>query len=205
MSPKPTPTTGETLREVGEFGLIDRIAARFGALAGVERESSGGVDPGEGRGWLGIGDDCTVLPLAMIGEGATGALPEKPTTPAEVLLATTDLLVEGSHFRLEWTTPEDLGYKALAVNLSDVAAMGGSALVLSNPRIATANTHGTGCTYSSAIAAGRARGLPLTDAVREANAYLHRAIEQASLWRVGGGHGPVHHFHPFFPIAGRDR
>lgn len=73
-------------------------------------------------------------------------------------------------------------------------------LTLANPRIATANTHGTGCTYSSAIAAGLAKGLPLPDAVREANAYLHRAIEQASRWQVGGGHGPVHHFHPFFPI-----
>lgn len=63
------------------------------------------------------------------------------------------------------------------------------------PRIATSNTHGTGCTLSSAIAAGLATGLPLPDAVRRAHGWLHGAILAADGLNVGSGHGPVHHFH----------
>ena len=64
-----------------------------------------------------------------------------------------------------------------------------------NARIHTANTHGTGCTLSSAIAAGLARGRTLSEAVKAAVAYVHRAIECADELEVGTGHGPVHHFH----------
>lgn len=62
-------------------------------------------------------------------------------------------------------------------------------------RIATANTHGTGCSLSSAIAAGLARGLPLPVAVHRAHAWLHGAIRAADTLEIGRGHGPVHHFH----------
>jgi hydroxymethylpyrimidine/phosphomethylpyrimidine kinase len=63
--------------------------------------------------------------------------------------------------------------------------------VLSGPRIATPHTHGTGCTFSAAIAAGLARGLAPMDAAREARAYLQGAIEHAE--PLGHGHGPVNH------------
>jgi hydroxymethylpyrimidine/phosphomethylpyrimidine kinase len=66
---------------------------------------------------------------------------------------------------------------------------------LAAPRIATRNTHGTGCTLSSAIAAGLSRGLPLEEAVREAKAYLTAALQAADRLSIGHGHGPVHHFH----------
>lgn len=63
------------------------------------------------------------------------------------------------------------------------------------PRIETRNTHGTGCSLSSAIAAGLACDLPLKQAVCEAHDWLHGAILAADRLRIGTGHGPVHHFH----------
>jgi hydroxymethylpyrimidine/phosphomethylpyrimidine kinase len=63
------------------------------------------------------------------------------------------------------------------------------------PRIATQNTHGTGCTLSSAVAAGLAKGLALADAVSEAKAYVSVAIAAADRLKVGSGRGPLHHFH----------
>ncbi|WP_170550244.1 bifunctional hydroxymethylpyrimidine kinase/phosphomethylpyrimidine kinase [Ruegeria atlantica] len=63
----------------------------------------------------------------------------------------------------------------------------------------TRNTHGTGCTLSSSIAAGLARGLGLTDAVVQAHEYLQGAIAEADGLMVGQGHGPVHHFHRVWP------
>jgi hydroxymethylpyrimidine/phosphomethylpyrimidine kinase len=62
-------------------------------------------------------------------------------------------------------------------------------------RIVTANTHGTGCTLSSAVAAGLAKGMPLTEAVRAAKTYVTAAIAAADRVKVGAGNGPVHHFH----------
>jgi hydroxymethylpyrimidine/phosphomethylpyrimidine kinase len=62
------------------------------------------------------------------------------------------------------------------------------------PRIDTANTHGTGCTYASAIASRLALGDELLEAVRGAKAYLTEAIRRS--YSVGRGHGPVDHLHP---------
>jgi hydroxymethylpyrimidine/phosphomethylpyrimidine kinase len=69
---------------------------------------------------------------------------------------------------------------------------------LAADRIATRNTHGTGCTLSSAIAAGLAKGLDLTEAVRDAKAYVTAALAAADRLAVGSGHGPVHHFHAWW-------
>ncbi|GLS56395.1 bifunctional hydroxymethylpyrimidine kinase/phosphomethylpyrimidine kinase [Methylobacterium gregans] len=61
-------------------------------------------------------------------------------------------------------------------------------------RAPTRNTHGTGCTLSSAVAAGLARGLDLPDAVEAAKTYVSGAIAAANRLAIGRGHGPVHHF-----------
>ncbi|MEO9274164.1 bifunctional hydroxymethylpyrimidine kinase/phosphomethylpyrimidine kinase [Marinomonas sp. 5E14-1] len=68
-------------------------------------------------------------------------------------------------------------------------------ITLHAPRIKTQNTHGTGCTYSSSIAAWLAKGATMTEAVKQSHTYLHRAIECADQLHIGAGHGPVHHFH----------
>ena len=82
------------LNELGEFGLIGLIREKFASVPD--------------SGYEGIGDDCAVM---SCGDGTS-------------LVVTTDMLVEEVHFRLRTTDPYRLGRKSLAVNLSDVAAMG---------------------------------------------------------------------------------
>jgi hydroxymethylpyrimidine/phosphomethylpyrimidine kinase len=69
---------------------------------------------------------------------------------------------------------------------------------LAAPRHPTRNTHGTGCTLSSAIAAGLAKGLDLPAAVRAAKAYVTAAIAAADGLAIGHGHGPLNHFHAYW-------
>eukprot|EP00727_Mastigamoeba_balamuthi_P011401 m51a1_g6884 putative phosphomethylpyrimidine kinase (502) ;mRNA; f:231043-232592 len=74
----------------------------------------------------------------------------------------------------------------------------GETLELASQRISTPNTHGTGCTLSSAVAAFLAQGLPMNDAVRRAKDYVSQAIAEGAQYKIGKGHGPVHHFHSFW-------
>lgn len=74
----------------------------------------------------------------------------------------------------------------------------GSLTLLPSPRIETGNTHGTGCTLSSAIAAYLAKGAELTTAAKLAKDYISAAIREGAKYEIGKGHGPVHHFHPFW-------
>ena len=69
---------------------------------------------------------------------------------------------------------------------------------LKSRRLDTPNTHGTGCTLSSALAASLAKGMDLDSAARAAKEYIARAIEAGAAYRIGHGHGPVHHFHQWW-------
>ena len=71
----------------------------------------------------------------------------------------------------------------------------GKSTRLTSRRVDTVNTHGTGCTLSSAIASFLALGHPLDESARLAKEYIASAIEAGSRYRIGKGHGPVHHFH----------
>ena len=71
-------------------------------------------------------------------------------------------------------------------------------LPLRSRRLATRNTHGTGCTLSSALAAFLAQGCTLNDAATKAKEYIAAAIEAGAAYEIGHGHGPVHHFFRFW-------
>lgn len=107
---------------------------------------------------------------------------------------------------------ESQGKRLLAMGASAVLIKGGhgqgaesidylirkdSVVALPAPRIATKNTHGTGCSLSSAVAAGLAKGDDLETAVRRAKTWVTAAIAAADRLSVGHGHGPIHHFHAF--------
>ncbi len=70
-------------------------------------------------------------------------------------------------------------------------------------RVDTRNTHGTGCTFASAIAAGMAKGLTVRDAIAQAKAYVTLAIQHA--YPVGNGQGAVHHFYRYWQPTGQQR
>jgi hydroxymethylpyrimidine/phosphomethylpyrimidine kinase len=79
----------------------------------------------------------------------------------------------------------------------DYLVDGDGSIALAAPRIATKNTHGTGCSLSSAIAAGLAKGEDLETAVRHAKSWVSAAIAAADRLGIGHGSGPIHHFHGF--------
>ncbi|HRD32831.1 MAG TPA: bifunctional hydroxymethylpyrimidine kinase/phosphomethylpyrimidine kinase [Rhodocyclaceae bacterium] len=91
--------------------------------------------------------------------------------------------------------------------LIDLLFDGDRMIEMPAPRIETKNTHGTGCTLSSAIAAllpRHAGGFrPVEAAVRQARQWLHGAIAHSGELTVGAGHGPLHHFYALWPPAGR--
>jgi hydroxymethylpyrimidine/phosphomethylpyrimidine kinase len=82
----------------------------------------------------------------------------------------------------------------------DVLAHAAGTVWFEGKRIKTANTHGTGCSLSSALAAELAKGLGISDAAAIAKAWLNGAVSGADILDVGSGHGPVHHFHGLWPV-----
>jgi hydroxymethylpyrimidine kinase/phosphomethylpyrimidine kinase len=112
-----------------------------------------------------------------------------PLDLAEVRLLAPSLLAKGARAvllkggHLEGESADDLLFDAAGETL------------FSAPRVKTNNTHGTGCTLSSAIVANLAKGLDLVEAIRSAKAFLTSALRAAHQLQVGKGHGPLQHFH----------
>lgn len=131
-----------------------------------------------------------LLPLATI---VTPNVPEAELLTGRVIVDADDMAAAGSELR-------EGGAAAVLVkgghlegeDAVDVLVTGTIPVTFTHPRIATRQTHGTGCTLSAAIAAGLARGEELTDAVSHALDFVHRAISSAP--GLGAGHGPLNHF-----------
>lgn len=83
---------------------------------------------------------------------------------------------------------------------TDILYNGSEFRSYSSSRIDTKNTHGTGCTFSSAIASNLAKGLPVPTAVEHAKSYITTAIEHSL--ELGKGHGPTHHFYNLYMSGG---
>jgi hydroxymethylpyrimidine/phosphomethylpyrimidine kinase len=88
---------------------------------------------------------------------------------------------------------------------TDLLHDGDRMIELEEPRVATRNTHGTGCTLSAAIAALLPASGNVNEAVRRAKKYLTNALRHADELAVGAGHGPVHHFQALWSAQPRDR
>jgi hydroxymethylpyrimidine/phosphomethylpyrimidine kinase len=116
-----------------------------------------------------------------------GSVDEMQTAAREILaLGARKVVVKGGH----------LG----GAQATDVLYDGQTFRELTSPRYDTPNTHGTGCTFSSAIAANLALGHPFFDAVANAKTYISGAIRNAL--PIGRGHGPTHHFFDLYARAG---
>jgi len=126
-----------------------------------------------------------------------------PNLPEAAALLATEVAVSETEMQVQAERLLALGARAVLIKgghgtgavSADFLFDGATVTRLAVPRIATRNTHGTGCTLSSAIAAGLAKGQNLADAVRDAKAYVTAAIAAADRLAIGKGHGPVHHFH----------
>jgi hydroxymethylpyrimidine/phosphomethylpyrimidine kinase len=131
----------------------------------------------------------------LLGAGVAPDLPGMRAQAVALLDAGAQrVLVKGGHLvnGPGWAS----GGRSLAV---DVLAGPDGVHELTAPRIATTNTHGTGCSLSSAIAALRPRHESWLGAVSEAKAWLTGALAAADTLQIGSGHGPVHHFHALWP------
>ena len=138
-----------------------------------------------------------LIPLASL---ITPNLPEAAALLDEAV-ATTESSIADQGRRLLAFGPRAVlikGGHGQGAESIDYLVTAGGTIALSAPRVATKNTHGTGCSLSSAVAAGLAKGKDMESAVRDAKAWVSGAIAAADRFAVGRGHGPIHHFHKYY-------
>jgi len=147
----------------------------------------------------------SLLPLALV---TTPNIPEAEALTGQPIVSWADchraareiaesgvqaVIVKGGHAQSAWNDDVDWDAGLTQQMAVDVVYSDGRFTYFASPRIDTIKTHGTGCTYSSAIAAGLARGRSLLQAVADAKAFISDAIASAATWNVGHGHGPTDH------------
>jgi hydroxymethylpyrimidine/phosphomethylpyrimidine kinase len=138
----------------------------------------------------------TLIPLALI---VTPNLPEAAALLNESVATAEDAIIEQGRRILAFGSHTVLikGGHGEGPDSVDYLVSENNVMRLASKRIATNNTHGTGCSLSSAIAAGLAKGEELETAVRHAKDFVSAAIAASDRLKVGSGHGPIHHFHAF--------
>jgi hydroxymethylpyrimidine/phosphomethylpyrimidine kinase len=136
-----------------------------------------------------------LLPLALV---VTPNLPE-----AEVLvgrkIVTWDDTQEAAREIFSWGVANVVikgGHREEDKMATDLLFDGRGFREFTAPRVQTQNTHGTGCTFASAIAATLAKGDSVTNAVASAKAFVTKALQDS--YPIGHGHGPVHHFYRYW-------
>ncbi|WP_449044351.1 bifunctional hydroxymethylpyrimidine kinase/phosphomethylpyrimidine kinase [Paracoccus versutus] len=204
------------------FGDLDVRAVKIGMVGGVDAIT---VVAGRLAALLADNPVPVVLDPVMVAKSGDALLPDEAVSALReqlIPLATvlTPNLPEAARLLdlAPAATPEEMrqqGEALRALGAANVLMKGGHAtedsctdlligpepLVLTAPRQQTPNTHGTGCSLSSAIAAGLAQGMTVTQAVTRAHGWLQAAIARADELSVGLGHGPVHHFHALWGQA----
>jgi hydroxymethylpyrimidine/phosphomethylpyrimidine kinase len=187
-----------------KLGMLSRPPAIEAVAAGLERHAVGNVvlDPV----MVATSGDRLLAPEAITLLRRL-LLPRSriitPNLPEAAALLDTPLATSEAEMRQQAERLLALGPQAVLIKGGhgdgpesvDLLVEAGGTTRLAAPRVATRNTHGTGCTLSSAIAAGLAKGADLPEAVRAAKDYVTAAIIAADRLNVGTGHGPVHHFH----------
>jgi len=187
-----------------KIGMLSQPAIIKAVAAGLDRHGARNV---------------VLDPVMIAASGATLLVPEAVETLRRVLLpkallvtpnlpeaaallgedvAQTDPAVLGQAERIRGLGPRAVlikGGHADGAESVDVLLDGEGFARFASASVATRNTHGTGCTLSSAIAAGLAKGLALREAIASAKRYVSAAIAASDTLRIGHGHGPVHHFH----------
>jgi len=137
------------------------------------------------------------LHLLKLAEVVTPNIPEAEVLTGSSIRTVADMRdaarrIHGLGPRVVVVKGGHLGGEASGDLVIDAVCTPQEAFDLRGPRLATRHTHGTGCTFASAIAAQLALGRPVDDAVRWAREYLEGAIRHAP--RLGAGHGPLNHF-----------
>ncbi|UFZ04446.1 bifunctional hydroxymethylpyrimidine kinase/phosphomethylpyrimidine kinase [Bradyrhizobium ontarionense] len=130
----------------------------------------------------------------------TPNLPEAAALLGEAMATSDEAVAEQGRRLLALGCPAVLikGGHGQGADSTDYLITAERSIALAAPRVATGNTHGTGCSLSSAVAAGLAKGETMEVAVRNAKAFISGAIAAADRFTVGHGHGPVHHFYRYY-------